>query len=260
MGIYRVIKDGNYTTINNTGLRDRQLSWKAKGILAYLLSLPDDWKVYMTEIINHATDGKDSFNNGMKELKNRGYVKRFPIKGEDGKIKEWETLIYEVPQTDYPVMENPQVEKPLVDNPPLLSTNDLLSTDSKLNTDSNKYIVEIVTYLNSVCGTKYKTDSEATAKFIQGRLKDFSVEDLKRVIDVKHDEWTGTSQAKYLRPQTLFNKTNFEGYLQQWELWKNGKTRGYNARSYETSGGYAQEKARRRIEPTDNRGFAKTIG
>ncbi|MEN3133301.1 conserved phage C-terminal domain-containing protein [Bacillus albus] len=221
MGIYRVIKDGNYTTINNTGLRDRQLSWKAKGILAYLLSLPDDWKVYMTEIINHATDGKDSFNNGMKELKNRGYVKRFPIKGEDGKIKEWETLIYEVPQTDYPVMENPQVEKPLMENPPLLSTNDLLSTDSKLNTDSNKYIVEIVDYLNEKLEERfkrkfsYKPKSADTRKRIKARVNEgYIVDDFKCVIDSRIEKWAGTKYEEYLRPSTLFG-TKFEGYLQQ---------------------------------------------
>ena len=43
MATFRVNKDKNYTTINNTGLKDKRLSWKAKGILAYILTLPDDW-------------------------------------------------------------------------------------------------------------------------------------------------------------------------------------------------------------------------
>lgn len=42
MGIIRVKKDSNYSVINNTGLKDERLSWKAKGILAYALTLPDD--------------------------------------------------------------------------------------------------------------------------------------------------------------------------------------------------------------------------
>ena len=36
-------KTGNFTILDNTGLRDPNISWKAKGLLAYLLHLPDDW-------------------------------------------------------------------------------------------------------------------------------------------------------------------------------------------------------------------------
>ncbi|MGR5875594.1 hypothetical protein ACT7DH_27750 [Bacillus pacificus] len=43
MGIFRVKKDVNYSVIHNTPLRDEKLSWRAKGLLAYMLSLPDDW-------------------------------------------------------------------------------------------------------------------------------------------------------------------------------------------------------------------------
>ena len=39
---YSSEKDSNYSVINNTGLKDERLSWKAKGILAYALTLPDD--------------------------------------------------------------------------------------------------------------------------------------------------------------------------------------------------------------------------
>ncbi|QTR83181.1 conserved phage C-terminal domain-containing protein [Bacillus cytotoxicus] len=134
------------------------------------------------------------------------------------------------------------------------------TTENTTEITTKEYIVEIVDYLNYVCGTKYKKDSEATAKLIKGRLKEFSVEDFKKVIDVKYAEWKGTSQAKYLRPKTLFNKTNFEGYLQQWELWKNGKTRGYNVGSYGKSADHVPEEVGRGIKPADNRGFAKTIG
>ena len=100
MATFRVNKDKNYTTINNTGLKDTRLSWKAKGILAYILTLPDDWIFYMEEVTKHSKDGIASLKAGMKELKECGYVKRFPIKGEDGKISKWEMIIYEVPQVE----------------------------------------------------------------------------------------------------------------------------------------------------------------
>ncbi|MGG1137184.1 DnaD domain protein [Bacillus mycoides] len=142
MGIVRVEKNTNYSVVNNTGLRDERLSWKAKGILAYILTLPDDWVFYREELATHAKDGIDSLRSGMKELKEYGYLKRRPIRNEKNKIVSWETVIHEVPQVeplaDFPPMEEPPVENPPVENPPvenptLLSTN-ILSTN-KLNTN-----------------------------------------------------------------------------------------------------------------------------
>lgn len=86
MGICRVKKDYNYSVINNTGLKDKRLSWKAKGILAYILTLPDDWVFYREELSQHAKDGINSLRAGMKELKEYGYIKRFPIRDEKIKL------------------------------------------------------------------------------------------------------------------------------------------------------------------------------
>ncbi|MGE8057324.1 helix-turn-helix domain-containing protein, partial [Bacillus mycoides] len=117
MATFRVSKDKNYTTINNTGLRDERLTWKAKGILAYILSLPDDWVFYMEEVATHSKDKLDSLKSGIKELKEHGYVKRYPVKNEKGKIARWEMIIYEVPQGEKPQGEKPQGEKPQGEKP-----------------------------------------------------------------------------------------------------------------------------------------------
>ncbi|HDR6396575.1 TPA: DNA-binding protein, partial [Bacillus thuringiensis] len=142
MGIIRVKKDSNYSVINNTGLKDERLSWKAKGILAYALTLPDNWTFHISELSQHAKDGEDSLRSGFKELKALGYIKRYPVRDEKSKkITNWETEIYETPDMgkpymEEPLMEKPHVEKPLVgnlhvENPTLLNTN-ILSTN-KLN-------------------------------------------------------------------------------------------------------------------------------
>ncbi|MEM5644710.1 DnaD domain protein [Bacillus cereus] len=142
MGIVRVEKNKNYSVVNNTGLRDERLSWKAKGILAYILTLPDDWVFYREELATHAKDGLDSLRSGMKELKEYGYLQRLPIRNDKNKIVSWETVIHEVPQVeplaDFPPVEEPPVEKPPVENPPvgnpeLLNTN--IPSTNKLNTN-----------------------------------------------------------------------------------------------------------------------------
>lgn len=144
-GIVRVEKNANYTVMNRTALNDKRLSWKAKGIIAYMLSMPDDWVFYMDELMTHATDGKTSFQNGMKELKACGYVERRPVR-EGQRIKEWETIVHEVPinslQTDFLQVENLEVQKQevgfvQVENEPLLSTDYLLSTESTNNNNDD---------------------------------------------------------------------------------------------------------------------------
>ncbi len=112
--------------MDKTSLQDKRLSWKAKGLHAYMLSMPNDWKFYDIELEKHAKDGKDSLKTAIKELKDFGYMKRERKQNEKGKI-EWETLVFEQPYTEKPSMENP-----LMENPQLL------------NNDITKYLNNVV--------------------------------------------------------------------------------------------------------------------
>lgn len=81
---------------------------------------------------------------------------------------------------------------------------------------------EIVAYLNEKTGSNYRPGTEATKQLIRARLKEGNtVDDFKKVIDIKTAEWLGTEQEKYLRPITLFSPSKFESYLNQK---KKGKT------------------------------------
>lgn len=74
---------------------------------------------------------------------------------------------------------------------------------------------EIVDYLNDKTNKNYKNTTGKTRRFIEARWNEnFRLDDFKKVIDIKTSEWLGTSQEKYLRPETLFGN-KFEGYLNQ---------------------------------------------
>lgn len=77
-------------------------------------------------------------------------------------------------------------------------------------------VIEIVNYLNSVCGTAFKSSSKTTIGHINARLYEgYKLDDFKLVIDKKFYEWKdNTNLVGYLRPQTLFG-TKFESYLNQ---------------------------------------------
>jgi uncharacterized phage protein (TIGR02220 family) len=76
-----------------------------------------------------------------------------------------------------------------------------------------EFVVEVVNYLNTIAGKNYKPHTASTKRLIQKRRKEgFEINDFKKVIDFKAEEWLNTENDQYLRPQTLFGG-KFEGYL-----------------------------------------------
>lgn len=135
-------RENPYVMIDKFGLNDDRLSWKAKGLLAYLLSKPDDWKIYERELIKRSTDGRDAVRTGLRELEKYGYMSRRQLRNEDGSFSAMEYIVYERPieipdpeavngksvDGEQPQTENPSTENPLTENPPLLN-NDLIKND-----------------------------------------------------------------------------------------------------------------------------------
>ena len=98
MAVFRVYKEsGNFVTVHKNFIHDDNLSWKAKGILLYLLSRPDDWRIYETELNKHSSDGRDSLRTGIKELEQAGYIHRTRRRNEKGQLREYEYQVFEQP-------------------------------------------------------------------------------------------------------------------------------------------------------------------
>ena len=98
MATYRVKKEsGNFVTIHKGFIHDNNLSWKAKGLLLYFLSRPDDWQIYETELIKHTSDGLSSLKSGIKELEKTGYIERKRKRDDKGRLKEYEYEVFEQP-------------------------------------------------------------------------------------------------------------------------------------------------------------------
>lgn len=134
MATHRVKKTGKdpppFTRIVNEALQDARLSFKARGLLAYMLTKPDHFRFYLDELMKHTTEKKDSIRSGMKELEQFGYVHRYAVKNERGKIMSWELDIYESPSL------RPESGFPVVENPTLVTNDNILTNDKRFN----KYI------------------------------------------------------------------------------------------------------------------------
>lgn len=87
MTIFLKKKFNEYAQVHNTLLRDSTLSWKAKGIGAYLESHQDGYNLSYEFIQGAAKDGRESVQSGVKELKEAGYLEILQIRNEDGTIK-----------------------------------------------------------------------------------------------------------------------------------------------------------------------------
>jgi DnaD/phage-associated family protein len=116
MATFRTIKEsGDFVIVHKTFVFDERLSAKAKGILLYFLSRPDDWQIYTSEVVKHMSDGQKSINNGIKELIECGYVHRKQKRSESGVFNGYEYLVYEKP-TEMPLSENGKTENGKTEN------------------------------------------------------------------------------------------------------------------------------------------------
>ena len=84
---------------------------------------------------------------------------------------------------------------------------------SSSTTKFREEAIEILQFLNAKTGQNFRA-VHSQLKFIQARLASgATMEQCKGIVIFKSRQWMGTDQAKFLRPETLFNATKFESYL-----------------------------------------------
>lgn len=90
-----------FVRFNKAIVYDKRISWKAKGILSYAFSRPDNWSFYKSEMMEHATDGRESLESGLKELRLCGYLHTLVKRNhETGKLEGQEWYFFEKPLSD----------------------------------------------------------------------------------------------------------------------------------------------------------------
>lgn len=111
----------NFTTLNNELIRDRRISWKALGILVFVLSLPDNWKLRLSHLSKEKEvgSGRDATRAGLRELEQAGYLCIQRERGECGKFVRTSWLVtdrpgdfdVDPPGSDFPNTVNPSSGK-----------------------------------------------------------------------------------------------------------------------------------------------------
>ena len=136
MAVFRVEKTKDYTVMSNYHLQDPNISLKAKGLLSYLLSLPDNWQYTVAGIASQCKEGKEAIRNALQELEEARYMVRRQLHNKDGSFGGNEYVIYEVPVDDSPLSGNPSTVNPSTGNP--LTEN---PTEQNTNIQNTKYYI-----------------------------------------------------------------------------------------------------------------------
>ena len=117
----KVVKDQRdyFVILDRSFIQNSKLSWKARGIFAYLWSQDESWNFYEKEVVKHSIDGRSSLRSGLKELENFGYLERSRERDKKTQqVKESVWILHEKPMFDFPTLE-----KPTLDNRTLISNN-----------------------------------------------------------------------------------------------------------------------------------------
>lgn len=89
-----------FAQIRNDALSDGRLSFKARGLLAYLLSRPVGWETSTDRLASQGVDGRDAIRTAMWELERFGYVIRSQSRDKAG---QWQ---HDQMVTDQPEQDN----------------------------------------------------------------------------------------------------------------------------------------------------------
>lgn len=137
----------NFTIIANAVLRDENLSFRARGVLACILSRPDNWKTTAESLARESKEGRSAILTVLKELEQVGYMTRRKYRNDKGQWV-WESYVFDTvqsqesepesnnPPTDYPTSGEPSTEiQPLIE--------ELSKYERKEERDTRTYGVEI---------------------------------------------------------------------------------------------------------------------
>ena len=219
MKIFRVTKDKNYTTINNTIFKDKTISCKTKGFFATIMSLPDDWDFSVNGIKEILLEGKSSVYSFIEELEANGYLIKKQIRNSDGKLSSVEYTFFETPinKEIAPHTDLPETVEPLTVNQPQLSTNIINNLNNK-----NSLVVsekpqidfdKLLLFFNTTTGKNVRVVNDKTKKQFNARLKEgYTKADIFNAIKNCYNDDYHQKNPKYLTLEFISRSDKLEKY------------------------------------------------
>jgi hypothetical protein len=91
------VRGERWESIPHRVLRDKRLTFRARGLLCYLLSLPDDWQTSISRLRELTPakepgspyEGREALETAVRELEKFGYLYRWPRRTERGHVSDY---------------------------------------------------------------------------------------------------------------------------------------------------------------------------
>lgn len=116
----------DFTQLPNEWLRDPRLSFKARGLLAMLMTHSEGWSITIKKLASDGPDGASAVRAAVGELEQAGYLTRQQTRTQRGQLSHVNWIVTDpseqanvngAPLFDYPTAENrTTVEKPTAEN------------------------------------------------------------------------------------------------------------------------------------------------
>ncbi|WP_027724641.1 helix-turn-helix domain-containing protein [Tuberibacillus calidus] len=174
-------KEKNFTILDNKQVQRSDLSFKATGLYCYLMSLPDDWNIYISDLKNRKTDGKSSVSSGIEELIKKGYMYKFRLRDENGRLRGWRYEFFEDPEDNPNFPKNAETLdikgfSPKTDFPTSvfpISENQSLQNKQKTNKTNNKNNIakHELEFLTPQSGCNMASDEAMAAYAAKGKTE-----------------------------------------------------------------------------------------
>lgn len=179
---FKIEKNKNYTVMSNYHLRDRNLSLKAKGLLSFMLSLPDDWDYSMNGLVAVSKENISAIRTALHELEEQNYLQRIRHQKENGKF-EYEYIIYEEP----PYIDFLHTVNPYTENHTQINTN-ITNTNNK-----DKYDKQESPLIKGLINRKFidKNDLDISKYYdlLNELLEKYDYYDVVKVCGYIADKW-----------------------------------------------------------------------
>lgn len=229
MGVFRINKNNDYTTMSNYHLKDKRLTLKAKGLLSVMLSLSDEWNYSVAGLCSISKENETAINSALKELKDYGYLVVSKERKLDGKF-EYNYDIFERPTIEKPGMEKPGMENMgVANNINNINNNEINTKDKILNNKKEEKEIDpsvqrIFEWWNVKNIIKHSKLNDVRIKAIKNKLKEYKVDEIENAISnyatVLHDNsyyWNYTWSLE----DFLNRKNGFTTFLKEGSNWVN---------------------------------------
>jgi len=196
-------KSGNYTAISNKLIQSIEITLCEKGLLCYLLSLPDDWVVYKKNLGENLNESESVINKSFKGLQSKGYIKSIRLLNDKKQFSGWQHIVNDNPLDELPESENLFIPSKV--------------EIEKIRDNKTQNALAYLDLFSSISGrTGFKANKSLIDKFNSRLKEDYTLEQFGTAIrNAYADDFHKSKQFSFLTPLFFTRVDKLERWMNE---------------------------------------------